>query len=88
MAFFPRRAKTFVVIVTYWNSVVQQSVAEAWSNSNFRTFRKKYGPYCYIGFPAPELESRDYYGSNTEELERIKEKYDPLGLLSYPKTSR
>jgi len=84
MAFYPRNAKFFVDMFTYWDSVTEQAGAQAWSDITFTEFREMYGPTCYIGFPAPGLGPEDYYGANTEKLRRVKRCIDPLGLLDYP----
>jgi hypothetical protein len=82
-AFYPRRAKFFIPLYIYWDSVVYEDASQEWISSTFNDFRP-YCPYNYIGFPFPGSTLEDYYGKNVPRLESIKRKYDPLGLLDYP----
>lgn len=85
-AYYPREAKFFVDIFNFWNSPVDQEFSQNWNSQTFQELYPILGPYCYLGFPIPNLPHHlnAYYGENTKRLLEVKKKVDPLGLLRFP----
>lgn len=85
-AFYPRKAKFFVDIFNFWDSVVNSEANQRWNRKTWTKLYSTNGPYVYLGFPIPEI--RDslmaYYGQNKYRLLDIKKAVDPLGLLRFP----
>lgn len=87
-AFYPRDAKIWYDVSTFYTSVV-----DSWANENWfqEAFGFTYHPNTlqntvFAGLPRNNLANHReaYYGTNVERLMSIKEKYDPLHLLRFP----
>ena len=83
-AFYPRDAKFFVDIFSFWDSNTQETDNMVWNDETFNTLYNEAGPYVYLGFPIFDLPLRAYYGKNLERLKKIKAKIDPKNLLVFP----
>lgn len=85
-AFWLRDAKFFVDIFNFWDSPVDQEDNIKWNNNTYWNLYPIAGPHSYLGFPVPNLPKHleSYYGDNKNKLLRIKNKYDPQGLLKFP----
>jgi hypothetical protein len=85
-AFYPRYSKFFIDIFNFWDSAVYQEEQENWNITTFSLLYPKLGPYCYLGFPIPNLPDHltAYYGNNKLRLLEIKKIIDPLDLLKFP----
>ncbi|AYV85853.1 MAG: FAD-binding oxidoreductase [Solivirus sp.] len=85
-AYYPREAKFFVDIFSFWDNILYQQENFKWNNETFERIYRENGPYVYLGFPIPYLKEHlsAYYGRNKERLLSIKKQVDPLNLLRFP----
>lgn len=86
-AFWPRQAKFFYDMFSYWDSSLDSCQNIAAINRLFSlVFQADQGDNIYIGFPIDNLPNHltAYYGQNKTRLQQIKEAVDPLHVLRFP----
>ena len=88
-AFYYREAAYIMAITSEWNNVNEASNNEIWVADGFR-YIKKLTEGSYVYFPYNRLKNYEpaYYGENVEKLLRIKSKYDPDNVFSFPQGRR
>jgi FAD/FMN-containing dehydrogenase len=84
---FPHREELFllehsVVVPAGFDSAATET-ARAWLSDSWELAHPHGSGGVYANFPDPDLpdENRAYWGDNLERVRRVKEKYDPEGVL-------
>ena len=87
-AYFPRKAKFFYDVFSYWDSSLDTCVNSRWVEDVFAgTYnRSPRTDTVYVGFPINGLPDHlsAYYGRNKHRLQAVKEVVDPLHILKFP----
>jgi FAD binding domain-containing protein/berberine-like enzyme len=84
---FPHREELFLlehsVVVPAGFDASATEAARAWLSDSWELVHPSGSGGVYANFPDPELpdEHRAYWGDNLERVRRVKEKYDPEGVL-------
>lgn|GEM_PF-102258 len=88
-AFFYRKAHFIIWLETTWEENRFAEENRTWINNRFPTLESK-TTGSYINFPYNNLPHylEEYYGSHVGRLERIKEKYDPFNIFTFPQGIR
>jgi FAD/FMN-containing dehydrogenase len=87
---FPHRDARFLlkhaVVVDGGAGVTERDAAREWLARSWEIVRPCGSGGVYVNFPDPELadSGRAYYGVNFERLKRVKARYDPEELFSFP----
>lgn len=87
-----RDCNFFVPISSRWNRLEDSESQKNWIELALSTFVKEGIKGSYVGFPIPfdklntSLGNEIYYGKSYPELVKIKNHYDPKGLLTYSGT--
>ncbi len=86
-AFFYRQAKYIIAISSSWEKSYESSVNKEWVGEGFR-YIKKLTCGSYVNFPYHNLRDYEiaYYGEYIRILHRVKEKYDPCTVFSFPQS--
>lgn len=88
-AYFHRKAKFALQITTSWQNDREAKKNIRWAHS----FRKALQPFTtgdYVNWPDLAIKNwpRSYYGDNYHRLQKIKKKYDPFNIFSFPQSIR
>jgi hypothetical protein len=84
---FPHREELFLlehsVVVPAGFDATATEGARAWLSDSWELVHPSGSGGVYANFPDPDLpdEERAYWGDNLERVRRVKEKYDPEGVL-------
>jgi hypothetical protein len=84
---FPHREELFLlehsVVVPAGFDTAATEAARAWLSDSWELVHPLGSGGVYANFPDPDLpnEDRAYWGVNLERVRRVKEKYDPHGVL-------
>lgn len=80
-AFHFRNSNFFVVIVGSCNQLINVQYMNEWEKDTVNDLGKE---NLYLGFPNiyGKVDNQIYYGDNYSRLQTIKNKYDPLNILS------
>lgn len=84
-AFYYRDAKFIMSIQSVWEEAKYAQINRKWIVEKFK-YIKSMTIGSFINFPLAELENyeKEYYGENIEKLKKIKTKYDPYNVFSFP----
>ncbi|MDR3645245.1 MAG: FAD-binding oxidoreductase [Clostridia bacterium] len=84
-AFFYRNAHFIIWLETVWEENRFADENREWINERFPTLASV-TTGAYVNFPYQELPDylEEYYGSHVGRLKRIKERYDPFNVFSFP----
>lgn len=85
-AFIARDAQFFVDIFAYCRSSVDYEEINNWTRELFDLLYRPQRDYVFLGFPIPQLPRHleAYYGQNRFRLLKIKQQYDPDGIMDFP----
>ena len=88
-AFYFRDANYIMAIQSEWESPKETTVNEAWVEQGFE-YIKSVTVGSYVNFPYNNLKNYEtaYYGENMDKLQKIKFKYDPENIFSFPQSIR
>lgn len=88
-AFFYRNAHFIIWLETVWEENRFAEENRDWVNDRFPTLASV-TTGSYVNFPYNELPEylEEYYGSHVGRLEKIKEKYDPFNVFTFPQGIR
>lgn len=88
-AFYYRDADYIMAISSEWEHEQAAPANEIWVEEGFR-YIKRLTEGSYVNFPYSGLKNYEsaYYGGNAEKLRRIKSKYDPDNVFSFPQSIR
>ncbi len=86
-AFYYRNAKYIIWLETVWEENEYAEENRNWIKNRF-PYLKSITTGSYINFPYIELDNylKEYYGYHKRKLKRIKNKYDPLNIFSFPQS--
>ena len=84
-AFYYRDAKFIMGIQSVWEEAKYAPINRQWIVEKFK-YIKSITVGSFINFPLAELENyeKEYYGENIDKLKKIKRKYDPHNVFSFP----
>ncbi len=84
-AFYYRNARYIIWLETIWEEDQFAEDNNLWIAENFQTIQSL-TTGSYVNFPYSELPDyqREYFGDHVKELIRIKLKYDPQNIFSFP----
>jgi len=84
-AFFYRRAKYIIWLETVWEKSRYAVDNREWINNQF-PYLEAVTTGSYVNFPYGELQDylEEYYGGHANTLIKIKSKYDPLNIFTFP----
>jgi len=84
-AFFYRGAKYIIWLETVWEEPIYAKDNREWVSNQF-LYLESVTIGSYVNFPYRKLPDylEEYYGSHTNSLICIKNKYDPLNIFSFP----
>ncbi|WP_144275987.1 FAD-binding oxidoreductase [Gottschalkia acidurici] len=84
-AFYYRRAKYIIWLETIWEKNRYAAENREWINNRF-PYIESITTGSYVNFPYGRLPDyrMEYYGKHVKELIRIKLKYDPENIFSFP----
>ena len=84
-AFFYRKAKYIILIQSVWVDPKYEKVNVEWVADKFM-YLKSMTAGSYVNFPYSGLKYylEEYYGTNAQRLEKVKKKYDPLNIFTFP----
>lgn len=84
-AFYYRHANYIIWLETVWEEPAFAKVNRAWIEQNYEEI-KNFTTGSYVNFPYSKLTYylNEYYGCHVDELKRIKAKYDPKCVFSFP----
>jgi hypothetical protein len=84
-AFFYRNAKFIIWLETVWEDNEYAKENKTWLNKQFPTLEES-TTGSYVNFPYGEQKDylENYYGCHKVKLRRIKTKYDPFNIFSFP----
>ncbi|WP_309062980.1 FAD-binding oxidoreductase [Streptomyces sp.] len=85
-AFVHRRSRVLAQYLASWSAGASGSAAEAWLTSAHRAMRPHASGAAYQNYPDPTLTDwrRAYYGDAAPRLARLKKRYDPDRVFTYP----
>jgi hypothetical protein len=86
-AFFYRNAKYILDISSSWEENDEAAINKAWVAEGFK-YIKRITIGSYVNFPYSRLKDYEmaYYGEYVKTLERIKARYDPNNVFSFPQS--
>jgi FAD/FMN-containing dehydrogenase len=84
-AFYYRDADYIMAISSEWKSPNEATINEAWIEMGFKYIKHK-TTGSYVNFPYNKLRNYElaYYGGNVERLQKVKSKYDPENVFTFP----
>lgn len=84
-AFFYRKAHYIIWLETVWEESEYARENEAWVHVRYPVLAER-TMGSYVNFPYSGLVDylESYYGDHTESLIKVKSKYDPLNVFTYP----
>ncbi|MFD0771927.1 FAD-binding oxidoreductase [Bacillus sp. CGMCC 1.60114] len=84
-AFYYRDAKYIMGIQTIWENANFEKDNIKWVEPRFK-YIESITEGSFVNFPYSGLKDYEeaYYGRNVNELQKVKEKYDPLNVFSFP----
>lgn len=88
-AFFYRKAKYIIWMETIWEEDAYAQDNREWISNQF-PYLEAITRGSYINFPYGKLPDylEEYYGDHVSRLKKIKRKYDPLNIFSFPQGIR
>ncbi len=88
-AFFYRNAHFIIWLETTWEKNRYAEENTSWINDRFPILAAA-TTGAYVNFPYNDLPYylEEYYGSHVSRLERIKKKYDPFNIFTFPQGIR
>ena len=86
-AFYYRKAKYVMAISSSWEENDQAPINKSWVAAGFK-YLKELTCGSYINFPYSKLKDYNiaYYGQYIKYLNKIKSKYDPCNVFSFPQS--
>ncbi|PEY98763.1 FAD-linked oxidase [Bacillus sp. AFS018417] len=84
-AFYYRDAKYIMGIQTIWEDAKFAKDNIKWIEQSFK-YIESITEGSFVNFPYSGLKNYEeaYYGNNAKKLRKVKEKYDPLNVFSFP----
>ena len=86
-AFFYRHANYIMAISSTWHQPYEELINKCWVARGFKYIKKlTFG--SYVNFPFKRLKNYEsaYYGNYVRILKKIKDKYDPCNVFSFPQS--
>jgi len=86
-AFFYRKAKYIIWLETIWEESMYAKDNREWVSNQF-PYLESVTKGSYVNFPYRKLPEylKEYYGGHTDSLVKIKTKYDPKNIFSFPQS--
>lgn len=85
-AFYPREKDFFIDIASFWDNITQSESMQSWTNLAIKDVLRIEDTYAYVGFPITfsdiKYTNEVYFGKHYPRLQKIKERYDPLNILT------
>ena len=86
-AFFFRNSPYILGVQSVWEEDIYAELNKAWVRGQFKYIEPK-TVGSYINFPYSKLKAYEkaYFGGNVKKLTKVKNKYDPLNVFSFPQS--
>ncbi|WP_312072434.1 BBE domain-containing protein, partial [Anaerotignum propionicum] len=86
-AFYYRNAKYIMWLETVWENPIYVKENREWIVNRF-PYLEAITIGSYVNFPYKELYDylQEYYGTHVRELKKIKKKYDPKNIFTFPQS--
>ena len=88
-AFYYRGAGYIMAISSEWENPEETAINEAWVERGFEYIKNR-TKGSYVNFPYNNLKNYElqYYGGNIGRLQKVKVRYDPENVFSFPQSIR
>jgi len=87
---FPHRSMSYhIQTVAYWtNTSLYSTMVNSWVNTFYSAMQPFVTPYAYFNYIDKDLQhwGNAYFATNYQQLQYIKNKYDPSNLYLYPQS--
>ncbi len=86
-SFYYRNANYIIWLETIWEEPIYGADNREWINSGF-SYLERITTGSYVNFPYGRLPDylEEYYGKHVNALKKIKNKYDPCDIFSFPQS--